>query len=145
MTTQRVERPSDDTLRALLTGPATWAVVGLGGRPDRAAWGVARYLQSIGMRIIPVHPTAVSANGERVARSVAEAAEWAGHLDVVDCFVNSSLVGAVVDDAMAAGAGAVWLQLGVIDESAAQRARAAGLTVVMDRCPAQDGPRLLPQ
>ena len=143
MPAELVSDPSDALLRGLLSTPATWAVVGLGNKPQRAAWGVSRYLQSLGMRIIPVHPTAVSVHGERVARTVTEAAEWAGHLDVVDCFVNSSLVGPVIDEAVAVGADTVWLQLGVRDDPAADRARTAGLTVVSNRCPAQEGPRLL--
>jgi predicted CoA-binding protein len=120
-----------------------WAVVGLGANPERAAYGVALTLQQrFGKRIVPVYPRAEEVHGERGYRTLAEAAAAVGHIDVVDCFVNSGRVGAVVDEAIAIGAGAVWLQLDVIDEAAAQRARDAGLTVVMDRCPAIEFPRL---
>lgn len=120
----------------------TWAVVGLGNNPERPAFGVARFLQSVGKRIVPVYPRAEEVHGEPGYPSLAAAAAAVGHIDVVDCFVNSSRVGAIVDEAIAIGAAAVWLQLDVIDEAAAQRARDAGLTVVMDRCPAIEFPRL---
>ena len=122
---------------------AVWAVVGLGANPERPAYGVARYLQSQGKRIVPVYPRAEVVHGELGYRSLAEAAAAVGHIDVVDCFVNSSRVGAIVDEAIAIGADAVWLQLDVIDAAAARRARDAGLTVVMDRCPAIEFPRLV--
>jgi len=90
-------------------------------------------LQDKGHRIIPVHPKAESVHGETGYKSLAEIPE---SVDVVDCFVNSQLVGSVVDEAIAIGAKAVWLQLDVIDEAAIERAQAAGLLTVMDRCPA---------
>ncbi len=110
----------------------TWAVVGLSDNPTRAAYDVAFFLQARGKRIVPVHPTAPTVHGEQ---GYASLAEIPFPVDVVDCFVNSSLVGPVVDQAVAIGAQGVWLQLGVIDEDACVRARAAGLTVVMDTCP----------
>ncbi len=120
-----------------------WAVVGLGANPERDAYGIALMLQQrYGKRIVPVYPRAEEVHGEQGYRTLTEAAAAVGHIDVVDCFVNSSRVGAVVDEAIAIGADAVWLQLGVIDEAAAQRARDAGLTVVMNRCPAVEFPRL---
>lgn len=125
-------------IRRLLTTPGTWAVVGLSTNTARAAFGVARYLQDIGHRIVPVHPRAEPVHGAAGVRTVAEA----GPVDVVDVFVNSTLAGAVVDQAIEAGAGAVWLQLDVRDEAAAARAEAAGLDVVMDACPAIEGRRL---
>lgn len=109
-----------------------WAVVGLSPDPRRAAHGVARFLQSRGKRIVPVHPSAQEVHGEP---GYARLADVPFAVDVVDCFVNSRLVGPVVDEAVAVGAHGVWMQLGVVDEAAAERARAAGLTVVMDRCP----------
>ena len=109
-----------------------WAVVGLSPDPRRAAYGVAQFLQAHGRRIVPVHPSAQAVHGEP---GYARLADVPFPVDVVDCFVNSRLVGAVVDDAVAAGARGVWMQLGVVDPAAAGRARAAGLTVVMDRCP----------
>lgn len=110
----------------------TWAVVGLSGDTRRAAYGVAQFLQARGKRIVPVHPSAQEVHGEP---GYARLADIPFPVDVVDCFVNSRLVGPVVDEAVAAGATGVWMQLGVVDEAAAARARAAGLTVVMDRCP----------
>ncbi|MFF5792981.1 CoA-binding protein [Paeniglutamicibacter sp. NPDC012692] len=122
-----------DVVRRLLTTPARWAVVGLSNNPLRVAPRVAHFLQSrLSMEIIPV-----SLRGDSVlgATGYKTLGEIPGHVDVVDCFVNSQKVGAVVDQAIAIGASAVWLQLGVIDEDAAARARLAGLDVVMDNCP----------
>jgi len=117
----------------LLDSAEVWAVVGLRDNPARAAYRVAKTLQQHGKRIVPVHPRAATVHGEQ---GYASLAEIPGPIDVVDCFVNSSLVGDVVDQAIAVGAKAVWLQLDVIDVAAAERAQAAGLDVVMNRCPA---------
>jgi len=111
----------------------TWAVVGLGNNPDRAAFGVAKLLQDRGHRIIPVYPRAEIVHGEIGYKTLEEIP---GPVDVVDCFVNSSLVGKVVDQAIAIGAKGVWLQLDVTDEEAVTRAQAAGLLTIMNRCPA---------
>ena len=111
----------------------TWAIVGLGNNPDRAAFEVAKILQDKGHKIIPVHPRAEVVHGEIGYKSLSEIPI---PIDVVDCFVNSNLVGRVVDEAIAIGAKAVWLQLDVIDLEAANRAKSAGLLTVMDRCPA---------
>ena len=111
----------------------TWAVVGLGNNPERAAFGVAKLLQDKGHRIIPVYPRAEVVHGEIGYKALSEIP---GPVDVVDCFVNSTLVGKVIDEAIAIGAKAVWLQLDVIDHDAVARAQAAGLLTVMDRCPA---------
>ena len=125
--------PNDpQVIRRLLTTPARWAVVGLSDNPGRTAWSIARYLQQRGMTIVPVHPRAETTHGER---GYATLADVPGPIDVVDVFVRSALAGAVVDQAIAVGARVVWLQLGVVDEAAAARARAAGLDVVMDTCP----------
>ena len=110
-----------------------WAVVGLANNPERPAFGVAKLLQEKGHQIFPVHPKAEEVHGQPGFRSLSEIPEL---VDVVDCFVNSILVGEVVDQAIAIGAKAVWLQLGVIDEAAVARAQQAGLLTVMDRCPA---------
>ncbi len=118
-----------DTLLAM----KVWAVVGLGNNPDRAAFGVAKLLQDKGHHIIPVYPRAEVVHGQIGYKSLGEIPI---QVDVVDCFVNSSLVGKVVDEAIAIGAKAVWLQLDVIDEAAVSRAQAAGLMTVMNRCPA---------
>ncbi|WP_053207896.1 CoA-binding protein [Jiangella muralis] len=132
-----------DTVRRLLTTPATWAVVGLSQNRERAAYGVARFLRDrLGMTIVPVNP-----RGEDTldAHGYKTLADVPGPVEVVDCFVNSRRVGEVVDDAIAErerlGIRAVWLQLDVIDEEAAERAKAAGLEVVMDACPAIEAPR----
>ena len=111
----------------------TWAVVGLGNNPERAAFGVAKILQEKGHRIIPVYPRAETVHGEVGYKTLSEVP---GAIDVVDCFVNSARVGEVVDEAIAIGAKAIWLQLDVIDEAAIVRAEAAGLIAIMDRCPA---------
>jgi len=111
----------------------TWAVVGLGNNPERAAFGVAKLLQDKGHRIIPVYPRADTVHGEVGYRTLSEVPNA---IDVVDCFVNSARVGEVVDEAIAIGAKAIWLQLDVIDEAAIARAEAAGLIAIMDRCPA---------
>ena len=110
-----------------------WAVVGLGNNPDRAAFGVAKLLQDKGHQIIPVYPRAEVVHGQTGYKTLSEIPV---QVDVVDCFVNSALVGKVVDQAIAIGAKAVWLQLDVIDHDAVARAQAAGLLTVMDRCPA---------
>lgn len=111
----------------------TWAVVGLGNNPERAAFGVSKLLQNKGHRIVPVYPRAETVHGEVGYKTLSEIPF---EIDVVDCFVNSNLVGKVVDEAISIGAKAVWLQLDVIDLEAVDRAKAAGLLTVMDRCPA---------
>ncbi|MFF3529220.1 CoA-binding protein [Streptomyces rubiginosohelvolus] len=130
----------DATIRRILedTGD-TWAVVGLSNNSARAAWGVAQVLQRFGKRVVPVHPKAETVHGEQ---GYASLADIPFPVDVVDVFVNSELAGAVADEAVAAGAKAVWFQLGVVDPDAYGRTRAAGLDMVMDRCPAIEIPRL---
>ncbi len=128
-----------EVIRRLLSTPRRWAVVGLSENPERTAYGIARYLQDLGMEILAVHPKAESVHG---APGYASLAEVPDPIDVVDVFVRSELAGPVVDEAIAIGAKAVWLQLGVVDEDAARRAREAGLDVVMDTCPAIEAPRL---
>lgn len=136
---------SDDTVRGILADSRLWFVVGLGDNPARPAYGVARFLQAHGCRIVPVHPMGREVHGETGYRSLAEAAAAQGAPDVVDVFVNSDRAGEVVDEAIAIGARAVWLQLDVIDEDAAERAVEAQLRVVMDRCPAQEWSALGPR
>ncbi|WP_367324754.1 CoA-binding protein [Streptomyces sp. HUAS ZL42] len=128
------------TIRKILTGLGdTWAIVGLSSNRRRAAHGVAEVLQLFGKRIVPVHPKAETVHGER---GYASLADIPFDVDVVDVFVNSDLAGAIADEAVAKGAKAVWFQLDVIDEAAYDRTRAAGLEMVMDRCPAIEIPRL---
>lgn len=111
----------------------TWAVVGLSNNEFRAAYSVAELLKETGHRIVPVHPKAEEVHGEK---GYASLKEIPFPIDVVDVFVNSSLAGAVVDEAIEIGAKAVWLQLDVIDEEAVTRAERAGLLTVMNHCPA---------
>lgn len=136
----RVSHVNDpEVIHRLLTSPARWAVVGLSTNRARAAFGVAAYVQgTLGHEVVPIHPRAETVHGSPGYRALADVP---GRVDVVDVFVNSRLAGAVVDDAIAIGAGAVWLQLGVVDEDAAQRALDAGLDVVMDTCPVIEGRR----
>ncbi len=122
----------EEDIKTIL-GLKTWAVVGLGNNPERAALGVSKLLQNKGHRIVPVYPRAETVHGEVGYKTLSEIPF---EIDVVDCFVNSNLVGKVVDEAIAIGAKAVWLQLDVIDLEAVDRAKAAGLLTVMDRCPA---------
>lgn len=112
----------------------TIAMVGASDRPDRASNGVMKFLQDHGYRVIPVNPTITGEHihGEYVWRELGQIGE---PIDMVDIFRRSSEVGPIVDQAIAIGAKAIWMQLGVIDEEAAARAEAAGLKVVMDHCP----------
>ena len=120
-----------DTVDRVLALPV-WAVVGLSNDTRRAAYGVAAFLQAQGRRIVPVHPRAETVHGEP---GYPRLADVPFDVDVVDLFVRSELAGPVVDEAVDTGATAVWMQLGVVDPAAARRAEAAGLAVVMDRCP----------
>jgi len=131
---------SDADIRDILTTVETIAVVGWSPNPDRPSHRVAAFLAARGYRVIPVNPgqAGTTALGEVVRASLAEA----GPVDMVDIFRRSEEAGGVVDAAIAHGAKVVWMQLGVIDDAAAARAEAAGLRVVMDRCPAIEIPRL---
>lgn len=124
-------------VRRIIERGGTWAVVGLRENRSRPAYGVAKFLQDRGIRIIPVHPQPEMVHGEPGYPSVEAAAAAVGQIDVVDIFVRPDLVDPIVDGAIAVGASAVWLQIGVVNEPAARRARAAGLLTVMDQCPAQ--------
>ncbi|MCU1351828.1 MAG: CoA-binding domain protein [Acidimicrobiales bacterium] len=132
----------DELLRDVLTSTRTWAVVGCSPDPARDSHGVAAYLQALGFRIVPVRPGVDEILGEPCHPDLATARAAAGPIDVVDVFRRADQAGAHVDEAIAIGAGTVWLQLGVVDEAAADRAAAAGLRVVMDRCPKIERPRL---
>lgn len=131
---------TDAAVAAILRGVRSIALVGWSPRPDRPSHGVARFLAARGYRVIPVNPgqAGQQALGETVVASLAEA----GPVDMVDIFRRSEEAGAVVDEAIAAGAKVVWMQLGIADPAAAARARAAGLQAVMNRCPAIEIPRL---
>ena len=129
----------EDEIRRLLTGTHTWAVVGLSTNTFRPAYGVARFLQGVGKRIVPVHPRAETVHGEV---GYATLADVPFDVDVVDVFVNSRRAGKIADQALQTAARGVWFQLGVIDQAAAERVRAAGRSMVMDHCPAFEWPRL---
>jgi uncharacterized protein len=137
---QRQATDDDPAVRVML-GLRTWAVVGLSPDPGRDSHRIAALLQRRGHRIVPVNPRVEEVLGERAWPSLADVPADVG-IEVVDVFRRSSLAGAHVDEAIAIGARGVWLQLGVVDEAAAGRARAAGLAVVMNRCPAIELPRL---
>ena len=131
-----------DDVRALLTETRTWAVVGCSPDPSRDSHRIAALLQREGFQIFPVNPYVTGEIlGERCYASLRELPE---PVDVVDIFRRADQAGAHVDEAIAIGARGVWMQLGVIDAAAAERARAAGLRVVMDRCPAIELPRIRP-
>ena len=110
----------------------TWAVVGLRQNQARPAYGVAQFLQQQGKRVVPVHRVPQDVFGEQAYERLADIPH---PVDVVDVFVNSTLAGDIADQAVSIGARAVWFQLGVVDHDAAERVRAAGLLMVMDRCP----------
>ena len=131
---------TDDAIRDLLLSTRRIAVVGASDRPERPSSGVFRFLLDRGYDALPVNPALAG----RAVHGIAALAslEDAAPLDMVDIFRRSAEAGAVVDDAIRLGARSVWLQLGVIDQDAATRARAAGLVVVMDRCPAIEWRRL---
>lgn len=127
---------SDDAaITNLLTSAKTIAVVGLSSKSYRASFGVAESLQSSGYRIIPVNPNESEVLGEKCYPRLEDVPD---KIDIVDIFRRSELVGEVVDAAIRVGARAVWMQLGVEDEASAERARRAGLFVVMDRCIAME-------
>jgi predicted CoA-binding protein len=134
------ENPDDDTLRRLLERVRRIAVVGLSPKTHRDSHLVARYLLGRGYEVVPVYPREESILGQKVYRRVQDVP---GTVDLVDVFRRRESLPEVVDDALAAGAGGLWLQLGGIDEAGARRAQAAGLTVVMDRCLMVDHGRLL--
>jgi uncharacterized protein len=145
MTTAPAPHQNDpDVITRVLTTPGTWAVVGLSGNTSRTAYGVSRFLQDQGHRLVPVHPRAETVHGETGYARLADIPD--GLVEVVDFFVNSARVGRCVDEAVEQrerlGIRTLWLQLGVVDEEAAQRAQQAGLEVVMDTCPMIEWPRL---
>jgi predicted CoA-binding protein len=130
----------DDSIRTVLTTTRRIAVVGASNRPGRPSNGVFAFLVARGFDVIGVNPgiAGQTLHGAPLVASLDEAAP----LDMVDVFRAADQVGPVVDDAIRLGARTVWMQLGVVNEAAAARATAAGLTVIMDRCPAIEWPRL---
>ncbi len=133
------QNPPDDAIRAVLATPQTVAVVGCSPNPERDSHRIAKLLQSRGHRVIPVNPGHRSILGETCYAGLRDIPE---QVDMVDIFRRSEQVAPIVDEAIEVGARIVWMQLGVIDERAAAVAQDAGLTVVMDRCPAIEYRRL---
>jgi predicted CoA-binding protein len=129
-----------EVARKILTTYNTFAVVGCSNRPDRPSYGVARFLRNQGYRVICINPNLDECFGDACYPDLRSLEE---PVDVVDIFRRSEAVGPHVEEAIEVGAKAVWMQLGVINEPAAQMAADAGLDVVMDRCPAIDFPRLV--
>ena len=131
----------DEDIAELLANARTIAVVGASDRPSRPSYGVMQFMQDWGYRVIPVNPqiTGEHVHGEFVWR---ELAQIGVPIDIVDIFRRPEAAGEAVDQAIFVGAQAVWMQIGVINEEAAARAEAAGLKVVMDRCPKVEVPRL---
>jgi predicted CoA-binding protein len=132
---------NDQDIANLLSHTRTIAMIGASDRPDRPSYGVMKFLQQHGYRVLPVNPqiTGEHVHGEYVWRELSQIGE---PIDLVDIFRRPHAAGEAVDEAIAAGAKAVWMQIGVINEEAAARAEAAGLKVVMDRCPKIEIPRL---
>lgn len=133
-------QPSDQQIKELLLNAHTIAVVGLSSTRFRASYGVSQYMQSAGYRIIPVNPNEREVLGEKAYARLEDVPE---KIDVVDVFRRSEFVPAIVESAIRVGARAIWMQEGVADETAAQRARAAGLFVIMDACILKEHRRLL--
>jgi predicted CoA-binding protein len=131
----------DDDIADLLRNARTVAMVGASDNPGRASFGVMKFLQDQGYRVIPVNPriTGEHVHGEYVWRDLSQIGE---PIDIVDIFRKSEAVGPIVDEAIRVGAKAIWMQLGVEDAEAAVRAEVAGLKVVMNRCPKIEFARL---
>jgi uncharacterized protein len=130
---------NDLHLKRLFETVRTIAVVGCSPKPERAGHYVAKYLQDLGYRIIPVNPGQTEILGEKCYASLRDIPE---PVDMVDCFRRAEDIPPIVEDAIAIGAKFIWMQLGIVNEEAAKRAMEAGIEVVMDRCPKIDYPRL---
>ena len=137
-----IDGQADETIHAIMTTTRRIALVGASAKPWRASHGVMRFLLDRGYDVTPVNPglAGQTIHGRTVVARLADA----GPLDMVDVFRNSTHVGPLVDDAIRLGARTIWMQLGVVDQTAAERARASGIAVVMDRCPVIEDRRLGP-
>jgi predicted CoA-binding protein len=135
------QNPDADQIKALLQRVKTIAVVGLSPKADRPSYGVSKAMQSFGYRIVPVRPAVDEVLGEK---AYAKLADIPFPVDLVDVFRESAAIPAIVEECLAIGAPAIWIQEGIVHEEAAEKARAAGLTVVMDRCIYKDHVRLMP-
>jgi uncharacterized protein len=140
VTASGFDNPDDDSLRALLRRIRTIAVVGLSPKPQRPSHGVSRHLQRFGYRVVPVRPGIESVLGER---AYGDLRDVPFAIDLVDVFRAPQHVGPIVDACIERGVPAIWLQLGVVNEAAAHKARAAGMMVIMDRCLYQEYLRLI--
>jgi predicted CoA-binding protein len=125
------QNPPDDRLRTLLTDARTIAIVGASSNPDKAAYGIMQKLQNAGYKVVPINPKETEVLGERAYPSLLDVPE---PIDIVDVFRRAEDTPSIVDEAATIGAKTVWLQTGIVSEEAAARARAAGLTIVMDAC-----------
>lgn len=134
---------TDEIAQDLMENAQVWVVVGLGQDQTRAAYGVARFLQKKGKQIVPVHPRGLEVLGQPGFKTLAEAKAAVGKIDIVDFFVASSRVGEIMQQAIDLELPALWLQLDVVDEAKAQAAIDAGISVIMNRCPAIEWPRLM--
>ncbi len=130
----------DETLRQALLGARNIAVVGLSDNPSRPSYGVARYLQSQGYRIIPVNPNITEVLGEQAYPDLISIPDV---VDMVDIFRRSDQVAPHVDEAISKGVLTIWMQIGVVDQESARRATEAGITVIMDRCALVEHQRLV--
>lgn len=133
--------PTPDQLRSLLQEVRTIAVVGLSPRPERPSYRVSRAMQGFGYRIVPVRPAVAEVLGEKAYPRLSDIPF---PVDLVDVFRAADEAGPIVDECIALGVRRIWLQDGVINLEAAERARAAGITVVMDRCVWRDYMDLIP-
>lgn len=135
------KNPEPAEIKALLQRVKTIAVVGLSPKPDRPSFGVSQAMQRFGYRIVPVRPALDSALGEK---AYAKLADIPFQVDLVNVFRESAAIPGVVEEALAINAPAIWIQEGIVHDAAAEKARAAGLTVVMDRCIYKDYMRYMP-
>jgi hypothetical protein len=135
------QNPTPEEIKALLTRVKTIAVVGLSPKPERPSFAVAQAMQRFGYRIVPVRPAVAEVLGEK---AYARLADIPFPVDLVDVFREAAAIPGVVEEALAIGAPALWIQEGIVHDEAAARARAAGLTVVMDRCIFKDYMRWMP-
>lgn len=135
------QNPSPEEIKALLQRVKTIAVVGLSPKPDRPSFGVSQAMQRFGYRIVPVRPALDSVLGEK---AYARLADIPFAVDLVNVFRESAAIPGVVEEALAINAPAIWIQEGIVHDAAAEKARAAGLTVVMDRCIYKDYMRYMP-
>jgi hypothetical protein len=135
------QNPSPEAIKALLQRVKTIAVVGLSPKPDRPSFGVSQAMQRFGYRIVPVRPALDEVLGEK---AYAKLADIPFPVDLVNVFRESAAIPGVVEETLAIGAAAIWIQEGIVHDEAAEKARAAGLTVVMDRCIYKDYMRWMP-